>query len=163
LQRISEVTQSVEEQVQKDTLEIQDFLRNLDMEARRARLLLEEGATEFAKLSLEEHQSRNGSSKFFHDWKEVRQKALKRGIQDLCSICISPFYLDKSPQLQYDPFRVRKLSLLSCSHLFHTACLKSFERFGQGSLAIPVCPICRSPYQVKEFEDIFSESSGTEY
>eukprot|EP00770_Monocercomonoides_exilis_P003015 MONOS_2997.1-p1 / transcript=MONOS_2997.1 / gene=MONOS_2997 / organism=Monocercomonoides_exilis_PA203 / gene_product=RING finger protein 32 / transcript_product=RING finger protein 32 / location=Mono_scaffold00066:87305-88946(-) / protein_length=379 / sequence_SO=supercontig / SO=protein_coding / is_pseudo=false len=42
----------------------------------------------------------------------------------------------------------KSLTILSCTHIFHTACLCSFESYAKiGS--IPICPVCRSPYEKK--------------
>ncbi|KAJ3315366.1 RING finger protein 32 [Blyttiomyces sp. JEL0837] len=37
----------------------------------------------------------------------------------------------------------RKIAVLSCTHIIHSKCLKSFESFAEG---VPTCPICRSTY-----------------
>ncbi|KAM6413188.1 RING finger protein 32 [Pluvialis apricaria] len=61
------------------------------------------------------------------EWVEIKQRSVQHGdfIQP-CAICREEFALQ--PQV-----------LLSCSHVFHKACLKAFEKFtGKKS-----CPMCR--------------------
>ena len=67
------------------------------------------------------------------DWHLVREKAAERDIKD-CPICIMP--LRGKPQ-----------ALLSCSHIFHHSCLKSFEHFAAATRGNTGCPLCREVYQ----------------
>ncbi|KAI6655234.1 hypothetical protein LOD99_2522 [Oopsacas minuta] len=65
-------------------------------------------------------------------WVVIRDKAMSRGEQE-CPICLTPL------------FHSKEVVLLSCSHLFHTPCLDSFEQF---AIFTPfACPVCRSTYQ----------------
>jgi hypothetical protein len=81
------------------------------------------------------------------DWETLRGQCLDRGDSDgPCPICQEDFKL--APQ-----------TLLSCSHTFHSTCLRSFERFStaaavsaaasnndgttQTSSSLHACPICR--------------------
>jgi hypothetical protein len=48
-------------------------------------------------------------------WQELRVQALERGDKD-CPIC-------------YYRLNLKDVVLLDCTHLFHQACLDSFERF----------------------------------
>ncbi|OQR93571.1 hypothetical protein ACHHYP_20098 [Achlya hypogyna] len=62
-----------------------------------------------------------------NQWEDCEEAAEARG-DALCSIC-------------REPFGVAAKVILSCSHLFHHACLSSFERFMRTSAR--VCPLCR--------------------
>ena len=69
----------------------------------------------------EEEEEEEGGQKVSttaEQWQEVVQMARKRGLGQ-CSICLC------------DNKGLRGLSLLSCSHVFHSTCLLSFERFSR--------------------------------
>ncbi|XP_025958706.1 RING finger protein 32 isoform X3 [Dromaius novaehollandiae] len=72
------------------------------------------------------------------EWAKIKQRSIKHGdsVQP-CAICREEFALQ--PQV-----------LLSCSHVFHKACLKAFEKFtGKKS-----CPMCRKKqYQTRVIHD----------
>lgn len=65
-------------------------------------------------------------------WGAVRARAADRVLAD-CPICVTALDHNHNPCV-----------LLSCAHVFHGACIDSFERFAYGST--PVCPVCRGPY-----------------
>ena len=71
-------------------------------------------------------------------WQAAHEQSLRRGdSQQDCSICLQPF-------------KDQQQVLLSCSHVFHTQCLASFERYAQ----VRCCPLCRcQAYQKKRIED----------
>ncbi|XP_042330955.1 RING finger protein 32 isoform X2 [Sceloporus undulatus] len=72
------------------------------------------------------------------EWEQVKQRSIKQGdsVQP-CAICREEFALQ--PQV-----------LLSCSHVFHRACLKAFERFAGKK----TCPMCRRiQYQTRVIHD----------
>nr|XP_060638565.1 RING finger protein 32 [Anolis sagrei ordinatus] len=72
------------------------------------------------------------------EWEQVKQRSIKQGdsVQP-CAICREEFALQ--PQV-----------LLSCSHVFHKACLKAFERFAGKK----TCPMCRKiQYQTRVIHD----------
>ncbi|NWX15787.1 RNF32 protein, partial [Aegotheles bennettii] len=87
------------------------------------------------KLGLVEHPSLPLTPE---EWAKIKQRSLQHGdfIQP-CAICREEFALQ--PQV-----------LLSCSHVFHKACLKAFEKFtGKKS-----CPMCRKEqYQTRVIHD----------
>lgn len=56
------------------------------------------------------------------DWDAVALNALRRCDDEVCAICMSGFRDGKA------------MSLLSCSHVFHTACISSFEQFNLHSV-----------------------------
>ncbi|GAX79225.1 hypothetical protein CEUSTIGMA_g6665.t1 [Chlamydomonas eustigma] len=72
------------------------------------------------------------------EWDEVHLKArLRQDYAQQCPICREEFKND--PQV-----------LLSCTHVFHRACLASYERFA----LCRACPLCRSQkYQRKVIDD----------
>jgi len=77
-------------------------------------------------------------------WESIWKQAQAHGAQD-CPICMMDIDV-------HDPGR--PCALTSCSHLFHGACLESFEEFGKnkhdlagdGGVHIDKCPMCRSQY-----------------
>ncbi|XP_074841176.1 RING finger protein 32 isoform X4 [Carettochelys insculpta] len=72
------------------------------------------------------------------EWDKVKQRSVKQGdsVQP-CAICREEFALQ--PQV-----------LLSCSHVFHRACLKAFEKFAGKK----TCPLCRKKqYQTRIIHD----------
>ncbi|XP_077160515.1 RING finger protein 32 [Paroedura picta] len=84
------------------------------------------------------------------EWGKIQMQALRQDIAD-CPICIMPLSHPTGLQdgLPQDSHRScsRQAVLLSCSHLFHKACLQAFEEFSLGET--PVCPLCRSSYKKK--------------
>jgi len=66
------------------------------------------------------------------NWKEVHAQAKARNVKD-CPICIMPLGL-----------RPSKITLLSCSHVFHDNCIESFEHFNCET--VHLCPVCRTMY-----------------
>jgi len=74
-------------------------------------------------------------------WSEVRARARERGQtehDEPCPIC-------------QEEFKGSEQVLLSCSHVFHRACLASFEKFAGKAR---VCPICRAQaYEKKLIDD----------
>jgi hypothetical protein len=82
------------------------------------------------------------------DWAKAEAAALTRDEQ-CCAICLGDL---GGPD--------KKKALTSCSHLFHSQCLESFERFAtavsadahrqalaaEPALHLPKCPCCRSEY-----------------
>lgn len=97
------------------------------------------------------------------EWKKIKYKALQRGNLE-CSICVTSISTNmdsKIPGLscsstcvshprtdKEDLEKPRAALLLSCTHVFHQACLETFEAFTEG-VSQPVCPLCRSLYNKK--------------
>ncbi|XP_069816601.1 RING finger protein 32 [Dendropsophus ebraccatus] len=79
------------------------------------------------------------------EWEKIQLQAVRQEIMD-CPICIMP--LCPNNEEHRGPSN-RQTVLLSCSHVFHLACLQAFEEFSLGKCL--VCPLCRSPYQKKIF------------
>jgi hypothetical protein len=65
------------------------------------------------------HNSNNSSRV---DWDAVALNALQRCEDEVCAICMGGFRDGKA------------MSLLSCSHVFHTACISSFEQYNLHSV-----------------------------
>ncbi|XP_004860389.1 RING finger protein 32 isoform X2 [Heterocephalus glaber] len=72
------------------------------------------------------------------EWERVKQRSVLHGDSELpCPICKEDFKLH--PQV-----------LLSCSHVFHRACLQAFEKFTNKK----TCPLCRrNQYQTRVIHD----------
>lgn len=65
------------------------------------------------------------------EWLAIERQSQLRGDSELsCSICC-------------DEFGMSAQVLLSCSHVFHSACLGAFEKFASASACIMCCPLCR--------------------
>ncbi|KAB0397635.1 hypothetical protein E2I00_015987, partial [Balaenoptera physalus] len=75
------------------------------------------------------------------EWEKVKQRSVLQGASmQPCPICKEEFEL--GPQV----FSV----LLSCSHVFHRACLQAFEKFANKK----TCPLCRkNQYQTRVIHD----------
>ncbi|KAK2185902.1 hypothetical protein NP493_217g01016 [Ridgeia piscesae] len=98
-------------------------------------------------------------------WTSIQQIAVQRGLSD-CPICLttlededhddvtdiqneaSGMTCEKGCQHVTSRTRCRQMALLSCSHVFHRACLEAFEEFSVGDRKY-VCPVCRAIYQKK--------------
>ncbi len=80
--------------------------------------------------------SSSSSYKVLFDWKDIDEKMLIR--QEVnCPICMMPF-------------RHMNEALLSCTHIFHAPCLRSFEKFTLKNDNRRFCPLCReSNYYAK--------------
>jgi hypothetical protein len=78
-------------------------------------------------------------AKLSHDqWQQVAEQSRRR--DDSCHECA----------ICMETFRAEKQVILSCSHVFHQACLASFERFSGRA----TCPLCRSAdYEKRLFEE----------
>nr|XP_023495874.1 RING finger protein 32 isoform X2 [Equus caballus] len=73
-----------------------------------------------------------------NEWEKVKQRSIVQGdSMQPCPICKEEFAL--RPQV-----------LLSCSHVFHRACLQAFEKFTNKK----TCPLCRkNQYQTRVIHD----------
>ncbi|XP_057586807.1 RING finger protein 32 [Hippopotamus amphibius kiboko] len=72
------------------------------------------------------------------EWEKVKQRSIQQGdSMHPCPIC-------------KEEFELRPQVLLSCSHVFHRACLQAFETF----TGKKTCPLCRkSQYQTRVIHD----------
>ncbi|KAM5205498.1 RING finger protein 32 isoform 1-T1 [Hipposideros larvatus] len=72
------------------------------------------------------------------EWGKVKQRSILQGdSMQPCPIC-------------KEEFELRPQVLLSCSHVFHRACLQAFEKFTNKK----TCPLCRkSQYQTRVIHD----------
>jgi len=91
------------------------------------------------------------------DWQTALEKAVTRGSES-CPICmqsISPIH-GPSPDDPADP-DPDALTLLSCSHVFHSRCFATLEAFALenrnvATRGLPaMCPVCRSAYISRPF------------
>lgn len=71
------------------------------------------------------------------NWDVVMKAAFERRSSNdqLCPICMSTMERRK-----------KSATLLSCSHMFCTSCIQSFESFNSHRTEIDSCPVCRSTY-----------------
>ena len=67
------------------------------------------------------------------DWDGALERALKRGLGE-CVVCLGPLATS-----------TRIVTLLSCSHALHEACVHSLERYAGANEAL-LCCVCRTPY-----------------
>ncbi|KAG8467014.1 hypothetical protein KFE25_000330 [Diacronema lutheri] len=74
---------------------------------------------------------------------DASARARARGVRE-CSVCLQPCGSG--------------LSVLSCSHVFHTHCVQAFEAFALGSLPL-ACPECRAVYTRYEYSATAAEVS----
>lgn len=78
-------------------------------------------------------------------------QALRRETHE-CSICLAPLSAAGGQRVGAGR-RSREMALLSCSHVFHHACLLALEEFSVGDRPpFHACPLCRSCYQKKILE-----------
>ncbi|XP_070372985.1 RING finger protein 32 isoform X2 [Equus asinus] len=73
-----------------------------------------------------------------NEWEKVKQRSIVQGdSMQPCPIC-------------KEEFELRPQVLLSCSHVFHRACLQAFEKFTNKK----TCPLCRkNQYQTRVIHD----------
>jgi hypothetical protein len=72
------------------------------------------------------------------NWDDVIVKASSHFKTD-CAICLAPLSLP------------RPLTVLSCSHLYHTQCIEALESFTDDR-SLHTCPTCRIPYISKHIK-----------
>ncbi|XP_070644597.1 RING finger protein 32 isoform X2 [Bos indicus] len=88
---------------------------------------------------LQQLEERCGRELSEEEWGEIQTQALRREAPD-CPICLTAL----AP---------RETVLLSCSHVFHCACLRALEEFSLGESApFHACPLCRCCYQKRILE-----------
>ncbi len=88
----------------------------------------------------------------FEEWKDRESKALKRAQSQICSICHELYHGNIDPGENHSsscaachrrrlPQHHQRQSILSCGHIFHSACISSFEKFV--GYENRFCPLCR--------------------
>ena len=94
------------------------------------------------------------------DWKLLLNKAVSRD-HDECSICMNKYELPKNinetrklSKVELDKLNSKPIVLLSCSHIFHSVCLSTFEELNLDK--VNVCPECRSAYKKREIGSFYS-------
>ena len=75
------------------------------------------------------------------DWEAIISRACSREETD-CAICLGPLAKKEG----------QGLALLSCTHVFHVACVAAFEGFAASRRDVPSCPVCRGSYIRRCFE-----------
>ena len=101
--------------------DVDSFLREIDSSLENSRKIM---------ASFGEAVSQLESESF---WDEICGKAFSRiDNQSECPICMFPLLYDK------------KLAVCSCTHTFHSQCLRTFEELSLNE--VKFCPVCRSNY-----------------
>ncbi|KAL5468764.1 hypothetical protein EMCRGX_G029880 [Ephydatia muelleri] len=72
------------------------------------------------------------------DWVTMTTKAREKAATTDCAVCLAPLQT-------FSEHQGRALTMLSCSHVFHTPCILALEQYTQDS--VHLCPICRVPYE----------------
>lgn len=92
------------------------------------------------------------------EWSSLLTKVINRN-HDECSICMNKYNLPCSIfdlEKCLDQNEAKPIVLLSCSHLFHSVCLNTFEELNLDKLN--VCPECRSAYRKREISTFFNKN-----
>lgn len=108
-----------------------------------------------SRQAFEELSSRKMKSSSHNHWDIILRTALERegsGKAD-CAVCFNQMMIGSGNSCNViDSIGKQqsnsKLTILSCSHVFHSKCIESLENFNfmSSSEAQPVCPVCRLPY-----------------
>eukprot|EP00842_Homolaphlyctis_polyrhiza_P005867 jgi/Hompol1/6281/HPOL_002619-RA len=134
LNRLSDHTSMLEKQVQSSCNDLQVLFRELDASVSNSRQIISNMTEQMQEL---QHKAPL-------DWDEILLAATERGI-DQCAICIMDLGSKNHPKKPPRP-----ITLLSCSHLYHSSCIQRLERFDVGRSH--VCPVCRSKYEKLEID-----------
>lgn len=127
--RVSKATDRLVVAMQQRDDSIDSLLAEFDKSIRFSRQVFQQTdpATD------DDHQGHNYKrSHSADDWAAILTRAQMRGESD-CAICLNGLLCHTN------------VTLLSCSHVFHGHCLRSFEDFN--IYEIPLCPVCRSSYR----------------
>jgi len=118
LRKLNKVTRSITDQVIEES-SLEAFFADLDADLLQS-----------AKVFHHCRKQMNPVRPPEFDWDAIRDRATERASTD-CPICLQT--------LAHKP-----CVLLNCSHIFHHACMESFERF---TTNVNVqCPLCRTEY-----------------
>jgi hypothetical protein len=97
-----------------------------------------------------EEESLVGAEAAVEGWGGVRAAAAARGaIEDDCAVCLQPLLRRAREEGTGDAVGCdgtpgdSGASVLSCGHIFHTACVQSLERFQADAGRERSCPVCR--------------------
>ncbi|KAI9105867.1 hypothetical protein DFS34DRAFT_33254 [Phlyctochytrium arcticum] len=138
----------LEQQVKSESLALDKFLRDLDMEVEQSRCTIRGDSAGTSDETLLQLKSLR------HDWDKIFARASDEGrLEDDCAICITPLWADRpiaassvADKIPRRKVPARALTLLSCSHLYHAKCLQCLEKF-DNNIHTHVCPICRATYE----------------
>ena len=86
------------------------------------------------------------------EWLAVWETAKARGVTE-CPICMGDCSFG-----QEGGTAPSNVSLLSCSHIFHTKCLEAFENFNIYEVCL--CPVCRSSYEKVDVSRVINLECG---
>lgn len=127
--RLDSLSSALLRQVSADVQQVATLLADLDRQAAQRNGLL--GHAHAQQLSNQSQaRSLDGGAA------EAAARARERGVRE-CSVCLQP--------CNGAGGRRSGLSVLSCSHVFHTHCVRAFEAFSLPSAPL-CCPECRALY-----------------
>ncbi|KAJ3196338.1 RING finger protein 32 [Irineochytrium annulatum] len=131
LGRLSTVTRRLKVVDDDKRSQISGLFKRVDAEVEESRRILDE-ALRFYERG-------------YTDWDvmvDVFRKRESHPLDDSCAICLSSL-------------RKRSVDVLSCQHLFHTACMDGLEKFSDDNVR---CPICRTAdYERRSFEEFWDD------
>ena len=78
----------------------------------------------------------NQFEQLYLDWKNIRAIAIENNRHLECAVCMEPIE------------QQHRVSLLSCSHVYHEKCLNSWIVYKNG---VEECPLCRQSFFTKDF------------
>lgn len=120
--KFERMTKTLSEQVCSES-HLEAFFHDLDLDLQHSKNI-------FAKV--EQSLELNGSPQEPHNWQKIRIRADELDAKT-CSICLQDLLK-------------KQCSILNCAHIFHDACINSFEKFSMIQ-AKHHCPLCRSSYE----------------
>ncbi|KAI8998343.1 hypothetical protein BC832DRAFT_565523 [Gaertneriomyces semiglobifer] len=142
LDKLVQYTARVSSRIQDDTTAVETFLRDAEGTIGAARSVFHTEVPAAAKPNSQGRQEEDTDAEV--DWKTLLAKVDAR-IWDDCPICIMPLKRRPSGRKRTER-KPKKVTLLSCSHLIHSHCLNTLERF-DNTLFHHVCPVCRAEYR----------------
>eukprot|EP00911_Craspedida_sp_UC1_P000110 UC1_evm1s87 len=122
---LSYFTDQVVEKTAAQTGAVDGFLEEISANLERSRHAMALATQHLARPLSEEK------------WTVCEQRARCRDVSD-CQVCLTSCNSNGSDQ---------PLVLLSCSHIFHSQCISSLEKYAGLARRDQQCPVCRSIYQ----------------
>ncbi|CAI2369644.1 unnamed protein product [Moneuplotes crassus] len=139
--KLGRISKKQIDHMKKERLGVEAYMKHMKLDTKSAEALIEEFLPNVEKIFRDRAQAisnlkikleEKSQTKLTYRWQRAYDKASKRADCE-CAICYSNFNTDKPTYL------------LSCSHIFHQACLDNFERFDMSMRQ--ACPLCRVGYE----------------
>lgn len=130
--KMNKITSKIDETVDNTDVLIDSLFADLERNIKASRMVFNNEEPKFEYLAAE---------KPVNKWIHIKKLAMKH-YENECPICLNSY-------------KNGDVLLLSCSHIFHSKCIQSFEKFNANS--IHLCPICRSAYDCTSFFDVPDE------